>query len=126
MFGFPPFEGDKKLKMYEKILTAPVEFPEEPKIKDYSRDIITSFLRKQAHKRLGAGAKGADLVKKHPFFKRIDWVKMYKQQERAPWCPRINGAHDLSAFDRFPDTSPENETLIEDPTGELFAWCEEF
>jgi len=126
LFGYPPFEGDKNMKMYEKILTAPVEFPETPQIRSYTKDIINSLLRKQAHKRLGAGTKGAVLIKKHQFFKRIDWEKMRKQQIDPPWKPRINGTHDLSAFDRFPDTTPENETLIDDPDNILFKWCDEF
>ena len=126
IFGFPPFEGDKNMKMYEKILTAPVEFPQQPQVRSYTKEIINLLLRKQAHKRLGAGTKGAELVKKHRFFQRIDWNKMLRQEIDPPWKPRIKDTHDLSAFDRFPDTTPENEQLIHDPDGQLFKWCDEF
>merc|ERR1712087_685912 len=47
IFGYPPFEACKNMKMYEKILTAPVEFPETgSKLKPATKNIINSLLRK--------------------------------------------------------------------------------
>ena len=126
IFGYPPFEADKNMKMYEKILKAQVEFPSNIEAKQPTKDIINSLLRKEPHKRLGSGAKGARNIKQYEFFKRIDWDKLYKQETDSPWKPHIKDSHDLSAFDRFPKTDPEDEKLMDDFDGQIFAWCEEF
>ena len=127
IFGYPPFEADKHIKMYEKILISPVEFPEnEKKLKPATKNIINSLLRKESQKRLGSGAKDALEIKNHDFFRKLDWNKLGKQQIDSPWKPTIKSTHDLSAFDRFPDIEQEDEKLMDDPDGSVFKWCQEF
>jgi len=147
IFGYPPFLNDAKTKMYQKILSSPILFPEpKPKsaktdgsgdasaqpvttskseVKEYTKDIIKALLRKRAHKRLGSGAKGAEQIKRHRFFRHVDWDKMLEQSEDPPFTPEIRGKKDISYFDRFPDLH-EDEELVDDPDGTRFKWCDEF
>ena len=65
--GHLPFEDDKHVKMFEKILAHEPEFSDHVPAK--LRNVIGKLLDKNAYQRLGAGAGGAEDVKKHPFFK---------------------------------------------------------
>ncbi|ETO06296.1 hypothetical protein RFI_31100 [Reticulomyxa filosa] len=125
LFGIPPFRQDAQVKMYEKILTSPVEFPERPVVSAHAQDIIASLLKKQPHKRLGSGEHGAKDVKKHPWFQNINWTKMKTQEPRAPYIPRIENKYDLRNFEYLQIEDLEEE-LLDDPTGEIYHWCEGF
>ena len=48
-----------------------------------AKDIILRLLNRNPKKRLGTIG-GADEIKKHPFFKNIDWTKLYHRAYRAP------------------------------------------
>ncbi|ETO31793.1 hypothetical protein RFI_05326 [Reticulomyxa filosa] len=125
LFGRPPFREDAHVKMYEKILTSPVEFPERPKISSQAQDIIVSLLEKQSHKRLGSGRHATADVKKHPWFQTVDWEKTASQQLHAPYIPRIDNNKDLRNF-VFLHVEDCDEDLFDDPTGELYQWCDDF
>merc|ERR1712228_210563 len=126
IFGYPPFEAGGNVKMYEKILRGQVEYPQNDSLNVSVRDIINKLLRKESHKRLGAGPKGAQSIKRHDFFNRIDWKELSEQKKDSPWKPTIRNAHDLSAFDRYPNVDDEDEKLLDDFDGSIFAWCDEF
>ena len=74
---------------------------------------------------MGSGAKGSEQIKRHRFFKHVDWGKMLQQKEDPPFKPDIRGSKDISYFDRFPDLQ-EDEELVDDPDGDRFKWCDEF
>lgn len=125
IIGRPPFQDDANVKMYEKILTAAVDFPVKPKMSRSGKDLITSLLRKHAHKRLGSGLCGTNDVKNHQWFSNFDWDGMIAQKIDPPYIPKIKNEKDISNFEYYPDEKVE-ETLIEDKNGKLFAWSQNF
>ncbi|XP_070578198.1 ribosomal protein S6 kinase alpha-5-like [Ptychodera flava] len=62
------------------------------------KDFILKLLQKDPKKRLGSGPSGADEIKKHPFFKSIDWDDLAARKVPPPFKPRINGEMDTSNF----------------------------
>ena len=128
-FGRVPFESDESMKMYEKILTAPVEFPGTPSISACTRNIINSLLRKAPHKRLGVGSGGTESVKMNEFFEWINWEQLQAQRIDPPWKPELEDTYDMSAFNTYSDSDDdeeEKEDLMDDLTEEVFKWCDEF
>ena len=125
IIGRPPFQDDPNVKMYEKILTAAVDFPVKPKMSRTGKDLITSLLRKHPYKRLGSGLYGADDVMNHPWFSDFSWNEMRKQKIEPPYIPKIQHNKDISNFEYFPNEDVR-EKLIEDKNGKLFSWCNEF
>jgi len=50
------------------------------------------------------GLNGADEIKKHPFFKGIDWNNLEKT--RAPFIPDVSSNWDTKYFDNFSEVEP--------------------
>uniref|UniRef100_A0AAX7W2L8 protein kinase C n=1 Tax=Astatotilapia calliptera TaxID=8154 RepID=A0AAX7W2L8_ASTCA len=50
-------------------------------------------------RRLGAGEKDAEEVKKHLFFRTIDWTGLLAKKVKPPFVPTILGSSDVSNFD---------------------------
>jgi len=126
VIGHPPFLDDVNVKMYEKILSAAVEFPAKPRMSRTGQDLVNSLLRKHPYKRLGCGLCGARDIEQHAWFSDFDWKQMRKQQMEPPYIPKIASKKDVSNFEYFPPEQPPQEQLLSDQTGKLFAWCNEF
>lgn len=47
------------------------------------------------------GYNGADEIKKHPFFKGVDWMRL--RQCQAPFVPDLDNELDTRYFDKFND-----------------------
>jgi len=120
----PPFEDDEHMKMYEKILTAPVVYPRH--VSRTARDLVDSLLRKNSYQRLGAGLGGAAAVKRHPWFKGFDWDSLASRTLKSPYVPRIRDREDLSCFEYYPDDEHADEELCADEDSPVFAWTSVF
>ncbi len=58
-------------------------------LSDEAKNLIVSLLNRNPSRRLGAGADGADEIRRHPFFRNIDW-QVVKNKELEPPRPDIN------------------------------------
>ena len=63
-----------------------------------AQSLISGLLRKDAKRRLGSDS--LDQIKSHPFFKPINWEKLYNLEIPAPIIPKVHDAEDTSNFDR--------------------------
>lgn len=92
-----PFIADSRKEILYNIMNKDPEFPEKEEdgnnknFKNF-KSIVTKLLRKDPKKRLGRSSKnqGAKKVKKHAFFKSINWAKILDQSYEAPYIPQIN------------------------------------
>lgn len=57
--------------------------------------LLKSLLEKDPSKRLTS-----EQVKSHPWFKSIDWKKMFEKKEPAPFVPFTKDAGDTRNFDK--------------------------
>lgn len=133
--GRPPFMNEKHEKLAEQILTEDPVMPAS--FSNHAKDLITKLLTKNPKQRLGI--KGAQEVKKHPFFKGIDWNKVMAQKVLPPFRPTSirlgvsnhtknisNGStlepqhlsHESDSFD-FPQFSYSKDGLIEETNVEV-------
>lgn len=102
--GLPPFYDENTDKMYEKILNKPLEFGDE--FSEEARSILTGLLNRDPTRRLGV--KGAEHIKKHPFFdNHIDFERLGQKKIRPPFKPSVVSPVDVSNFDTvFTEEAP--------------------
>lgn len=86
--GSPPFQGNNNAKIQQNILKQKLQLPYF--LGPDAKDLLTRLLRKEASKRLGANMpKDLDIIKKHRFFRKIDWKKLAKRELEPPIRPLI-------------------------------------
>ena len=86
--GAPPFQGQNHAKIQEKIVKQKLVMPYF--LGPDAKDLLTRLLRKEPAKRLGANMpKDLLTIKKHRFFRKIDWKKLAKREIEAPIQPLI-------------------------------------
>ncbi|XP_042225306.1 cAMP-dependent protein kinase catalytic subunit 3-like isoform X2 [Homarus americanus] len=101
--GYPPFFDDNPFGIYEKILGGRVEWPRH--LDAAAKDLIKKLLTQDRTKRLGNMKNGADDVKRHRFFKNIDWEDVYQKKLKPPIVPKVNYEGDTRNFDDYPENN---------------------
>lgn len=80
------------------------------------KDLISKLLVKDPRKRLGGGEHDALELKKHPFFRSLDWVALSEKRVPAPFVPRIAGELDVSNFsEEFTRMTPTDSPAVIPP-----------
>jgi serine/threonine-protein kinase Psk1 len=86
--GASPFRANNEAKVTQKILKQKITFPFF--LSPDARDLLTRLLRKDPRKRLGACMpKDMETIKKHRFFRKIDWKKLELREVEPPIKPLI-------------------------------------
>ncbi|KAJ3054602.1 serine/threonine protein kinase psk1 [Rhizophlyctis rosea] len=94
--GSPPFTGNNKKKIMDGIIKKKLTCPNY--MTSFAKDLCTKLLKKNPKHRLGAGEDGATAVKKHQFFRKIDWKKLAAQEVTPPIIPELATPIDTSNF----------------------------
>jgi serine/threonine protein kinase len=88
MTGNPPFRGGNHAKIQENIVKQKLVLPYF--LGPDAKDLLTRLLRKDPHKRLGGNMpKDLTTIKKHRFFRKIDWNKLAAREVEPPIQPMI-------------------------------------
>ncbi|ERL83490.1 hypothetical protein D910_01698 [Dendroctonus ponderosae] len=82
------------------------------------KDILRRLLKKKPQDRLGAPPDDAKAIKKHPFFKHINWEDVMNKRIEPPYKPCVSSEDDVSQFDpkftrQTPVDSPVDSFLSE-------------
>ncbi|CDS05144.1 Putative cAMP-dependent protein kinase 9 [Lichtheimia ramosa] len=110
--GYPPFFDDNSFGIYEKILTGKVQFPSH--FDALAKDLLKRLLVSDRTKRLGNLKGGSDDIKRHKWFRGVDWIGLLEKTVRAPIIPKYRHPGDTSNFEQYPD----NQLPEQDPTGQ--------
>ncbi|KAH9764336.1 AGC kinase family protein [Citrus sinensis] len=107
LVGYPPFYSDEPMSTCRKIVNwrTHLKFPEEAKLSPEAKDLISKLLC-NVEQRLGT--KGADEIKAHPWFKGIEWDKLY--QIKAAFIPEVNDELDTQNFEKFEEADNQIQT----------------
>ncbi|XP_071202615.1 serine/threonine-protein kinase N2 isoform X1 [Salvelinus alpinus] len=134
LVGESPFPGDDEEEVFDSIVNDEVRYPRFLSTEAIS--IMRRLLRRNPERRLGAGEKDAEEVKKHPFFRSVDWDGLLAKKVRPEFIPTIKGREDVSNFDdEFTSevpilTPPREPRFLTAEDQEMFAdfdyiadWC---
>ncbi|KAI1631458.1 kinase-like domain-containing protein [Biscogniauxia mediterranea] len=118
MTGNPPFRGGNHAKIQQNIVKQKVVMPYF--LSADAKDLLNKLLRKEPAKRLGSNMpKDLDALKKHRFFRKIDWKKLAARELEPPIQPMIT---DPELAENF---APEFTELSLSPliTGKDHPWA---
>ena len=115
IIGYPPFFSDNPSETCKKILKWKDYFniPDDANISNEAKSLILQLVA-PAECRLGN--KGVEEIKKHPFFKNLDWENI--RNTKAPFIPKLKNEYDTKYFDNFPEQEsfypPNNKKMRKD------------
>ncbi|EGC32113.1 hypothetical protein DICPUDRAFT_38849 [Dictyostelium purpureum] len=99
--GLPPFYNQDVQEMYRKIMMEKLTFPHF--ISQEARSLLELLLERDPEKRLA----DPNLIKRHPFFRQIDWELLFQKKIPPPFIPNVKGSADTSQIDPvFTDEAP--------------------
>lgn len=85
---------------FRRIVKGKIHYPTS--MSTDAKDLIAKLCEVDPTKRLGNLKGRASDVKSHPWFKDIDWVKLYKREMKGPIIPQLKG--NVSGASRFTHT----------------------
>nr|AML76557.1 putative LOV domain-containing protein [Alternanthera sessilis] len=100
LYGYTPFRGKTRQRTFSNVLQRNPKFPTSKQVSLHAKQLIYQLLLKDPKNRLGA-CEGANEIKRHPFFRGINWALV-----------RCQNPPDLEV--PF-STDPEKEAKITDP-----------
>jgi serine/threonine-protein kinase RIM15 len=95
MFGVPPFHAETPDQVFENILSRNILWPEDDSVSPEARDLMEQLLQTNVEERLGRN--GAEEVKRHPWFKDVEWDTLLL--EEPSFIPKVKDVADTSYFD---------------------------
>ena len=98
LFGLPPFFNENVETMYELITNKELRFPKKFNVSEEAKDLLKKLLVKKQNERLGING-GFDEIKKHPFFKDMDFKALEAKKIEAPFKPALEDSFDVTNFD---------------------------
>eukprot|EP00915_Cephaloidophora_sp_WS-2016_P002184 GHVH01002922.1.p1 GENE.GHVH01002922.1~~GHVH01002922.1.p1 ORF type:complete len:716 (+),score=74.79 GHVH01002922.1:2378-4525(+) len=94
--GLPPFYSKKREELLEGIRKGVLTYPET--IGPVTKDFLQRLFVKDPKNRLGAH--NIEEIKRHPFFRDVDFEGLKNKRVVAPFVPTISNEFDTSNFDR--------------------------
>lgn len=120
--GSPPFTAGSRKKTMEKILKARPELPSY--LTNEAKDLIRRLLKKRVDMRLGAGPTDAEEIKRHPFFRHVNWNDVADRRLDPPIKPILDGDDDASQFDtqftRQPPVDSPDDSMLSESVNQVF------
>jgi len=114
--GLPPFYSQNINIMYQKILNGELRFPSY--VSPEAHSLLEGLLTRDVEKRLGSGPSGSEDVRRHPFFKEIDFEKLERKEYEAPYRPKVKNEQDVTQIDPAFTSERPQDSLVENALSE--------
>ncbi|XP_026112740.1 ribosomal protein S6 kinase alpha-3-like [Carassius auratus] len=96
--GTLPFQGKDRKETMTMILKAKLGMPQF--LSQEAQSLLRNLFKRNPGNRLGAGPDGVEEIKRHSFFTKIDWNKLYRREVAPPFKPVIQRPDDTFYFDK--------------------------
>ena len=77
-----------------------------------AKDLIRKLLTADRTKRIGNLKNGAEDIKKHKWYRGLNWAALYNKQMAATIVPDTNSPDDTGQYDRYADSVEESGPLL--------------
>ncbi|KAL1193797.1 Serine/threonine-protein kinase AtPK2/AtPK19 [Cardamine amara subsp. amara] len=116
--GKPPFLGNKQ-KIQQRIVKDKIKLPKF--LSTEAHALLKGLLQKEPERRLGSGPSGAEEIKKHKWFKGINWKKLEAREVQPSFKPEVSGRHCIANFDKCWTDMSVLDSPASSPTSDLKA-----
>ncbi|XP_039054454.1 serine/threonine-protein kinase AtPK2/AtPK19-like isoform X2 [Hibiscus syriacus] len=117
--GQPPFTHANRQKLQQRIIQEKLKLP--PFLTTEAHSLLKGMLQKEPSRRLGSGPGGGDEIKKHKWFRSINWKKLEAREIQPKFKPDVSGKDCTANFDKCWTTMPADDSPASTPTaGEHF------
>ncbi|KAL6210577.1 hypothetical protein ACLB2K_015809 [Fragaria x ananassa] len=106
--GKLPFTGNRR-EYQEKIVNKKIKLPSF--LTSEAHSLLKGLLAKDACKRLGCGPLRGEEVKRHKWFKQINWKKLDAREIQPSFRPKVTGKHCIANFEKWWSDMP----LVDSP-----------
>ena len=83
LIGITPFFTNRKEEIFHNIEYGELKIPDY--VSKEAAELLRGLLERDPNKRLGGSIKDAQEIKEHPYFKDVDWDKVYNKEIRPPY-----------------------------------------
>ncbi|XP_048234043.1 phototropin-1 isoform X2 [Ricinus communis] len=73
LYGYTPFRGKTRQKTFANVLHKDLKFPRSRQVSLHAKQLMYRLLHRDPKNRLGSH-EGANEIKRHPFFKGVNWA----------------------------------------------------
>lgn len=117
--GQPPFTHSNRKKLQEKITKEKIKL--SPHLTSEAHSLLKGLLQKDPTTRLGSGSGGASEIKRHKWFRSINWKKIEGRELRPVFKPVVRGNDCTANVDTCWTAMPPDDSPAATPTaGEHF------
>lgn len=116
--GYPPFFDENPFGIYQKVLACRLDFPRHFDVK--AKDLIKRLLTPDRAKRYGCLKAGAEDLKKHKWYKGMDWDLLLSRSVQPPYVPGVRSIDDTSMFDSYPESAEGSSPAVSQKDQENF------
>jgi len=142
--GYPPFYANSPFEIYQQILKAQPMYPSHFDLNLYEgitpatgqaapgvppqqwasrTGLLTRLLQQDRAKRIGCLKNGAEDIKKHKWFRGLNWAALYNKNMPPPsGQPALSGDDDHTCFPTYPDSVEESGPFLEPAKQALFDY----
>jgi hypothetical protein len=116
--GAPPFVGRQPREIYHRVLHNKLHLPSS--LGPHARDLIKRLLQPQVDERLGCGgrrpSRHLDELKRHKWFKGIDWDRLRKRDVAPPYVPPSSYEGDSRNYLSFDSNLTDDVSSADSPS----------
>ncbi|XAR66049.1 Non-specific serine/threonine protein kinase [Bertholletia excelsa] len=95
--GKPPYIGGNRQQIQQKITKDKIKLPSY--LTSEAHSLLKGLLQKEGSKRLGSGAGGSEEIKRHKWFRSINWKKLEAREIQPSFLPQVAGRHCVANFE---------------------------
>ncbi|KAI1301654.1 Protein kinase C, brain isozyme [Halotydeus destructor] len=97
LIGQPPFDGEDEEELFASITEHNVSYPKS--LSKEAKDMLKGLLTKSPASRLGCSGTSEQDIRTHPFFRRLDWLRIESKDIQPPFIPKIRSPRSADNFD---------------------------
>ncbi|KAG1661087.1 hypothetical protein FOA52_012076 [Chlamydomonas sp. UWO 241] len=111
--GQAPFRNKSRKVLQDQIKVAKPKYPRF--LSTNALTLLKGLLTRDPDKRLGCGEgpAGSDAIKRHPFFKNINWARLERREIESTFKPKVVCSHSVENFDKLWTDQP----AVDSPCG---------